>query len=140
MIVENAERFGLSQLHQLRGRVGRGTKKSYCVLVSDLKTEKAMSRLNVMKNTYDGYEIADKDLAMRGPGDFFSDNSNDNFRQSGGFEFKFAKLCDDTDLFSSAFSTAKTIISRDPGLDLPEHALLKKTLSKILESNNQNIS
>lgn len=140
MIVENAERFGLSQLHQLRGRVGRGTKKSYCVLVSDMKTEKAMSRLNVMKTTYDGYEIADKDLAIRGPGDFFSNNSSDNFRQSGGFEFKFAKLCDDTDLFSSAFATAKSIISSDPSLEYPEHSALRDTLQKLLDSNTQNIS
>ncbi|MBE6537262.1 MAG: ATP-dependent DNA helicase RecG [Ruminococcaceae bacterium] len=140
MIVENAERFGLSQLHQLRGRVGRGKKKSYCVLVSDMKTEKALSRLNIMKTTYDGYEIADKDLMLRGPGDFFSNNSNDNFRQSGGFEFKFAKLCDDTDLFSSAFATAKEIFARDPELALPEHSALRDALGSIIESNNQNIS
>jgi len=140
MIVENAERFGLSQLHQLRGRVGRGTKKSYCILVSDMKTEKAMARLNIMKTTYDGYEIADKDLALRGPGDFFSNYSNDNFRQSGGFEFKFAKLCDDTDLFSSAFATAKAIVHEDPELALDEHAQLRALLSDILECNNKNIS
>ena len=140
MVVENAERFGLSQLHQLRGRVGRGAKKSYCVLVSDMKTEKAMARLNIMKSTYDGYEIADKDLALRGPGDFFSNNSDDNFRQSGGFEFKFAKLCDDTDLFSSAFSVAKAIVQIDPELSLPEHQGLKDALGSILENNNNNIS
>ena len=140
MIVENAERFGLSQLHQLRGRVGRGKKKSYCVLVSDMKTEKAMARLNIMKTTYDGYEIADKDLMLRGPGDFFSSNTDDNFRQSGGFEFKFAKLCDDTDLFAAAFSTAKTIVASDPALDLYEHKALKQALGRIIENNNKNIS
>ena len=138
MIVENAERFGLSQLHQLRGRVGRGAKKSYCVLVSDMKTEKAMARLDIMKSTYDGYEIADKDLMLRGPGDFFSNNSADNFRQSGGFEFKFAKLCDDTELFTSAFSAAKAIVNSDPELELDEHLLLKRALGSIIENNNNN--
>ena len=140
MIVENAERFGLSQLHQLRGRVGRGNKKSYCVLVSDMKTEKAISRLDIMKSTYDGYEIADKDLMLRGPGDFFSNNSNDNFRQSGGFEFKFAKLCDDSDLFSAAFSAAKSILESDAELELPEHQGLKEMLGSMIENNNKNIS
>lgn len=140
MIVENAERFGLSQLHQLRGRVGRGTKKSYCVLVSDMKTEKAVARLDIMKTTYDGYEIADKDLMLRGPGDFFSNNSDDNFRQSGGFEFKFAKLCDDTELLAAAFSTAKSIVNQDPSLSAKEHLGLQRELGSILESNIKNIS
>ena len=140
MIVENAERFGLSQLHQLRGRVGRGKKKSYCVLVSDMKTEKALARLGIMKSTYDGYEIADKDLMLRGPGDFFSSNSNDNFRQSGGFEFKFAKLCNDNELFAAAFATAKSIIERDPELEFEEHLGLKNTLGDIINNNNNNIS
>ena len=140
MIVENAERFGLSQLHQLRGRVGRGTRKSYCVLVSDLKTENAQARLNIMKSTYDGYEIADKDLALRGPGDFFSNNSEYNLRQSGGFEFKFAKLCDDSTLFTKAFEYAKTISEIDPNLSNEEHAGLRKKLGNLLLQNSSNIS
>lgn len=125
MIVENADRFGLSQLHQLRGRVGRGKRKSYCVLVSDSKTEKATSRLEVMKSTYDGYEIAEKDLILRGPGDFFSSISSHNLRQSGGFDFTFAADCDDTSLFDSAFSYAKRIAESDPTLSQEEHALLR---------------
>lgn len=140
MVVENAERFGLSQLHQLRGRVGRGQRKSYCVLVSDLKTEKAQARLNIMKTTYDGYEIADKDLALRGPGDFFSANSDVNFRQSGGFEFKFAKLCDDKDLFTKAFEYAKAISASDPELMLDEHLGLRKKLGDLIIQNSDNIS
>ncbi len=140
MIVENAERFGLSQLHQLRGRVGRGQRKSYCVLVSDLKTEKAQARLNIMKTTYDGYEIADKDLMLRGPGDFFSTNSDLNFRQSGGFEFKFAKLCDDRDLFAKAFEYAKAISESDPDLKLDEHSGLRKKLGDLIIQNSDNIS
>ena len=131
MIVENAERFGLSQLHQLRGRVGRGSKKSYCVLVSDMKHGTAKDRLDTMKTTYDGFEIAEKDLIMRGPGDFFASlSSQDSLRQSGGFEFKLAKLCDDSELFEKAFGTAKEILASDPGLIKPEHEELRRALSK----------
>ena len=126
MIVENAERFGLSQLHQLRGRVGRGSRKSYCVLVSDIKSPKSRERLEVMRTTYDGFEIAEKDLMLRGPGDFFSAVSDDNLRQSGGFEFKFASSCDSTELFAKAFSAAKSIIEIDPDLSLPVHEGLKR--------------
>ncbi len=140
MIVENAERFGLSGLHQLRGRVGRGKRKSYCVLVSDMKAERAVARLNIMKSTYDGYEIAEKDLFLRGPGDFFSHNSDNNLRQSGGFNFKFASMCDDGELFESAFSTAKAIVSEDPALELSEHRLLKKKVEEHLQLSLSSIS
>ena len=140
MIVENAERFGLSQLHQLRGRVGRGEKKSYCVLVSDFKTGTAAERLNVMKTTYDGFEIAEKDLLLRGPGDFFSSNSASNLRQSGGFDFKFASTCNSTDIMERAFGAAKAVISSDPGLTRPEHSELLILCKDILKSSNSNIS
>ncbi len=130
MIVENAERFGLSQLHQLRGRVGRGTKKSYCILVSDLKTEKAQERLNVMHTCYDGYEIAERDLMLRGPGDFFSSYTGENIRQSGGFEFKFASGCDDKELFDAAFIAAKSIAKDDPALTKAEHISLRNEMAK----------
>ena len=139
MIIENAERFGLAQLHQLRGRVGRGTRKSYCVLVSDSKSETAKSRLEIMKTTYDGYEIAEKDLVLRGPGDFFG-RASDELRQSGGFEFKMAKLCDDTELFNSAFSSAKQIISDDPELLKLENYGLRELLSENFENNTSSIS
>ena len=132
MIVENAERFGLSQLHQLRGRVGRGSRKSYCILVSDLNTEKSKARLEVLHTTYDGFEIASKDLALRGPGDFFSANTDINFRQSGGFEFRLAKLCDDNSLFELAFSCAKGIIKNDPDLSSEENAALAKEVRRIV--------
>lgn len=140
MIVENAERFGLAQLHQLRGRVGRGNKKSYCVLVSDLNNEKSMARLNVMKSTNDGFVIAERDLTLRGPGDFFASNTDESFRQSGGFEFKFAAMCGDNNLFELAFKTAKEIINIDPKLDLPIHAGLKKILNDKLETSISTIS
>lgn len=132
MIVENAERFGLSQLHQLRGRVGRGTRKSYCVLVSDSKYEVAKERLNVMKSTNDGFEIADKDLLLRGPGDFFASKSDNNLRQSGGFEFKMAPLCNDGDLFNFAFAAAKEILKSDPELKMANHVLLSEEISAFI--------
>ena len=140
MIIENADRFGLASLHQLRGRVGRGRRKSYCVLVSDSDNEKSRSRLEVMRTTSDGYEIAERDLLLRGPGDFFSLNSNDNFRQSGGFSFKFAKLCDDTNLFETAFSEAKRIILSDPTLSRAENLLLREKLGDLISRTSSTIS
>ncbi len=139
MIVENAERFGLAQLHQLRGRVGRGKRKSYCVLVSDQKSEKALARLNVMKNTQDGYEIAECDLMQRGPGDFFA-SADASLRQSGGFALRFAGMCDDAELFESAFSTAKYITEKDAELALPEHKLLREEMARKMRINASSIS
>ena len=111
MIVENAERFGLSQLHQLRGRVGRGQKKSYCVLVSDSKGEQAKGRLSTMKSTYDGFVIAEKDLKMRGPGDFFAvgAGSDSRIRQSGENVFRMAGMCSDEGLMAAAFEDARAV-------------------------------
>ncbi len=139
MIIENAERFGLSQLHQLRGRVGRGARKSYCILVSNLNTDKAKARLDIMKNTYDGYEIAEKDLMLRGPGDFFA-NKETGMRQSGGFEFKIAGLCDDGELFQKAFASAKKVVKDDPTLSKPEHLLLNNTLKNYISTVSMTIS
>jgi ATP-dependent DNA helicase RecG len=132
MIVENAERFGLSQLHQLRGRVGRGSRKSYCVLVSDIKSPISMERLEVMRSTYNGFEIAEKDLLLRGPGDFFSSFSDNNLRQSGGFKFKYSAMTGDIDLMNTAFSAAKSIVKSDPKLELEEHKLLKEEIDRRL--------
>ena len=140
MIVENADRFGLSQLHQLRGRVGRGSAKSYCVLVSDSASPKSRDRLEVMRTTYDGYTIAERDLALRGPGDFFSANSAENIRQSGGFEFKAAKNLSDTSIMDAAFAEAKAIAKRDHTLSLPEHEGLKKRLDGYLLTGGSLIS
>lgn len=140
MIVENAERFGLSQLHQLRGRVGRGSRKSYCVLVSDINSSKSRERLEVMHTTYDGYEIAEKDLLLRGPGDFFSTISENNLRQSGGFDFKFASMCDNSELLGAAFSAAKSIVTADPRLELPEHNELRLHVEKLLDISSSTIS
>jgi ATP-dependent DNA helicase RecG len=127
MIVENAERFGLSQLHQLRGRVGRGKRKSYCVLVSDFADESkkestAGKRLRSLCKLYDGYEIAEQDLLMRGPGDFFRVGSDDSIRQSGGIRLNLAESCDDPELMSSAFAEAAAIVAADP--ELSSHPLI----------------
>ena len=118
MIVENAERFGLSQLHQLRGRVGRGSRKSYCVLVSESAgtDSRAGERLTTMKQCYDGYAIAEKDLAMRGPGDFLRGSGAQTVRQSGGVRFRLAELCDDTGLLQIATEAAKELLTESPDL------------------------
>ena len=120
MIVENAERFGLSQLHQLRGRVGRGEHKSYCILVSQSKAE----RLKVMTRTNDGFEIARFDLENRGPGDFFGQ------RQSGDLHFRFSDGSD-IETLTEIKNQADRLLTADPDLSFPEHAPLKMKLSSI---------
>ncbi len=119
MIIENAERFGLSQLHQLRGRVGRGTRRSYCILVSEALNGdgRAKDRLLTMKNCYDGFQIAEKDLLMRGPGDFLRGHNDVSVRQSGGVRFRLAELCDDAQMLNAAFDEAKALLSESPTLD-----------------------
>ncbi len=133
MIVENAERFGLSQLHQLRGRVGRGKRKSYCILVSDDPAETAKKRLTVMKDNYDGFSIAEADLAARGPGDFLASNSNE-IRQSGGLKFKFADLCGDASILAHATEDANFILNQNPTLD--EYPALSDAVSKLGAGTN----
>ncbi len=114
MLVENAERFGLSQLHQLRGRVGRGTRKSYCVLIRAGGGETAKARLEVMRTTYDGYRIAEQDLAQRGPGDFLAPSEGAGIRQSGGF--RLAETWSDAELMNQAFGHAREMLEEDPAL------------------------
>ncbi len=108
MIVENAERFGLSQLHQLRGRVGRGKDRAYCILVSNAKAA-TNSRLEVMRTTYDGYKIAEYDLNERGPGDFFR-AADEDVRQHGDLRFRLANLCEDVELLEKAVTAARETI------------------------------
>ena len=128
MIVENAERFGLSQLHQLRGRVGRGQRKSYCILVNAGKGETAKARLEVMRTTYDGYRIAEQDLAQRGPGDFLAPVSGGGIRQSGGFRLQVAEGWPDASLMDHAFQQAHAILHDDP--ELSEYPYLRGELEK----------
>lgn len=125
IVVEHAERFGLSQLHQLRGRVGRGSKESYCVLVgSNNLSENAAFRLKVMEQSEDGFYIAEKDLELRGPGEFLGS------RQSGLPGFKVAHILRDLKLLEIARDEANKILESDPQLTAPEHAEMKETLMR----------
>ena len=125
MVIENAERFGLSQLHQLRGRIGRGNKKSFCVLVSDSKSENARSRLMIMKKYSDGFRIADEDLKARGPGDFFGE------RQHGLPTLKIADMLEDIEILHLAQDCAKDILDEDFNLDLPKNKHLCSSITKM---------
>ena len=129
MIIENAERFGLSQLHQLRGRVGRGKHKSYCVLVSDNDSEDVRARLSIMTKTNDGFKISEEDLRLRGPGDFFGS------RQHGLPEMHVADLGADMDVMQRAQSEAQLLLASDPELALPEHAALRQSVERMLRVN-----
>jgi ATP-dependent DNA helicase RecG len=122
MVVEHADRFGLAQLHQHRGRVGRGTRRSLCVFIGDPVTDDARRRLEAIGGTDDGFEIAELDLAIRGPGELFGS------RQSGLPPFRVADLSTDLDLLRLARRDAKDWIERDPDLALPEHRLLRRKL------------
>ncbi len=123
MLVENAERFGLSQLHQLRGRVGRGKEKSNCILVTDAKGEEAKRRMDVMCKTNDGFRIADEDLKLRGPGDFFG------ARQHGLPDLKISDMLEDVVTLNMAQEAAKEIITSDPSLSA--HRLLKNSVDAL---------
>lgn len=127
MLIENAECFGLSQLHQLRGRVGRGRHKSYCVLVSDNKGEENKQRLKVMSSTSDGFAIAEEDLKLRGPGDFFGS------RQHGLPSLRVADLSCDLSLLHETQSAAEQLLAADPALK--KHPLLKARVELLFELN-----
>ena len=127
MIVENAERFGLSQLHQLRGRVGRGARKSHCILVmggDGAVSRTSRERLEVMRTTYDGYRIAEQDLAQRGPGDFLATAEGGMVRQSGGLSFRLADAGEDMSVLTEAAADARELLWKDP--DLSENPLLRE--------------
>jgi ATP-dependent DNA helicase RecG len=122
MVIEGAERFGLAQLHQLRGRIGRGTAKSYCLLFAETDNEAAKSRLEVMTRCNDGFEIAEHDLRLRGPGELFST------RQHGLPDLKIANIVDDFDLLVMARRNAFELVSHDPMLTKPEHKNIRQAL------------
>ncbi len=129
MMVENAERFGLAQLHQLRGRVGRGSAHSYCILVSDNENEENRRRLAVMKSTSDGFVIAQEDLKLRGSGDFFGS------RQHGMPALAIADLMEDRDLFQEAQDTARELLRRDPELTQPGHEAMGVIIAGLFDQN-----
>ena len=128
ILIENAERFGLSQLHQLRGRVGRGKHKSYCILVSDAASGMTRQRLSVMKSTSNGFEVAEHDLKLRGPGDFFGR------RQHGLPELRVASLTQDMAVMETAQEQAHLLLEKDPALSLPQHALLRQAAERMLHT------
>ena len=129
MVVENADRFGLSQLHQLRGRVGRGKHQSYCVLVTSTRNPDSRARLKVLTKTTDGFQIAEEDLKLRGPGDFFGQ------RQHGLPQLRIADLAGDMRVLKEAQLAAQELLERDPGLKRPEHAPLLKQVHRLFEQH-----
>lgn len=126
MVIESAERFGLSQLHQLRGRVGRGAEQSYCILMTDYKlSEDSKTRMETMVRTNDGFEIAEVDLKLRGPGDIMGK------QQSGVLNLQIADLVKDRDILQVARHIAVKLLKEDPSMNLPEHAKLKSVFMEI---------
>lgn len=134
MMIENAERYGLSQLHQLRGRVGRGKEKSTCILVTDAQNEEALARMKTMCSTSDGFKIADEDLRLRGPGDFFGQ------RQHGLPQFRIADMMNNIDVMKQAQEAAETILRDDPMLEKSEHKGLRAETIQLFDKNNGTIT
>jgi ATP-dependent DNA helicase RecG len=123
MVIESAEKFGLSQLHQLRGRVGRGAEKSYCVLITSTEiSNEARERMKTMVQTSNGFEIAEKDLEIRGPGDI------EGTRQSGVLNFRLASIVHDKPILDAAKKIAEEVVEKDPELLSPENNPLKQYL------------
>lgn len=122
MMVENAERFGLAQLHQLRGRVGRGDKQSYCIFISKSNNPQTMERLKILNESNDGFYIAGKDLSLRGPGDLFG------IRQSGDLHFALGDIYRDAAILQSASEWADRVLAEDKDLSGPEYAALRRSL------------
>ena len=131
MIIESAERFGLSQLHQLRGRVGRGSEQSYCILMTSHKLgENSKTRMETMVNSSDGFEIAEVDLRLRGPGDMMGT------QQSGVLDLKIANIVKDKDILSLARHWAKQVLVADPKLENPKHQPIAQTYIKMGKYKN----
>lgn len=134
MMIENAERFGLAQLHQLRGRVGRGRHQSYCILVDGSEEDGVRERLEILTRSNDGFYIAAEDLKLRGPGDIFG------LRQSGDMEFKLGDIFTDADILKEVSSEADRLMKEDPELEWPEHQGLKGKLGDYLEKSLERLN
>jgi ATP-dependent DNA helicase RecG len=131
MVIESTERFGLSQLHQLRGRVGRGAEQSYCILMTGNKLgADSKERINVMVQTNDGFIISEKDMELRGPGDI------EGTRQSGILDLKLADIVADRPILEAARASAEKILQEDPDLSLPENQPLQHYLA-VLQGKSQ---
>ena len=134
MMVENADRFGLAQLHQLRGRVGRGKYQSYCIFVSGSDTAKAKDRLGILNQTNDGFKIAEEDLKQRGPGDFFG------VRQSGDLRFKIGDIFSDSKVLKEAADAAGAVLAKDELLSSEENVYLKTKVEEYTKECLENIN
>ena len=133
MMVENAERFGLAQLHQLRGRVGRGAYQSYCIFMQGNEEEETSRRLEILNKSNDGFFIAGEDLKLRGPGDLFG------IRQSGQLEFRIGDIYQDSDILKAASDAAGGILDLDRELELPQHEKLKERLNAYMKYDLENL-
>lgn len=129
MMIENAERFGLAQLHQLRGRVGRGKHQSYCIMVNGSDQDGTMERLDILNKSNDGFFIASEDLKLRGPGDIFG------IRQSGDLEFKLGDIFTDANILKTVSDEVNHLFRQDPELEKEEHSELRKKLQEYLEKS-----
>ena len=124
MMIENADRFGLAQLHQLRGRVGRGDAQSYCIFINSSNSKKSKKRLEILNKSNDGFFIASEDLKLRGPGDFYG------IRQSGDLAFALADVYQDSDVLKEASEMVDEVLEADPALCTPENRILKKKMDE----------
>ena len=131
--MENAERFGLAQLHQLRGRVGRGEHQSYCIFIQGNNEENTSKRLKILNESNDGFYIAGEDLKLRGPGDLFG------IRQSGLMEFKIGDIYNDAGILKNASEAAGEILALDLDLILPQHKALKEHLKGYMSEELENL-
>ena len=130
MVIESSERFGLSQLHQLRGRVGRGADQSYCILLTDYKlSADAKTRLQTMVETSDGFKIAEVDLKLRGPGNIMGT------QQSGVLNLKIADVVKDTAILTKARNLAFEVLTEDPDLSKPENEILQENYARIQKTS-----
>ncbi len=134
MMIENAERFGLAQLHQLRGRVGRGKDQSYCIMVNCSGDEESGKRLDILNHSNDGFFIASEDLKLRGPGDLFG------FRQSGEMEFRLADIFTDADCLKAVSEEVNRLLEEDPGLERKEHLGLEGQLKRYLQAGRSQVN
>ena len=134
MMIENAERFGLAQLHQLRGRVGRGASQSYCIMINGSGDGDASKRLEILNKSNDGFFIAEEDLRLRGPGDIFG------LRQSGDLEFRLADIFTDAQVLKAASNEVSRLFAEDPLLEQEEHQELKRRIEEYLGSNYEKLN
>ena len=134
MMIENCERFGLAQLHQLRGRVGRGKDQSYCILMHHSESDAVRKRLQILKDSNEGFEIARKDLELRGPGELFG------LKQSGELSFLLADVYQDAGIMQEASEAAGEILTQDPVLEREENRLIRRELQKQAEAGKAHMT